>query len=94
MDNQFNNKTALIVGGSSGIGKETAKQLLQQGAKWVALIGYQDTKIEQAKKELSLFGEVKSFKADLTKWEDVIKAIDFVKSLEQTDILVNAVGVF
>jgi NAD(P)-dependent dehydrogenase (short-subunit alcohol dehydrogenase family) len=94
MDNQFNNKTALIVGGSSGIGKETAKQLLQQGAKWVAIIGYQNSKIEEAKKELSTFGEVKHFKADLTKWEEVNKAIDFVKSLGQTDLLVNAVGVF
>ena len=53
MDNQFDNKTALIVGGSSGMGKETAKQLLQQGAKWVAIIGYQDIRIEQAKTELS-----------------------------------------
>jgi NAD(P)-dependent dehydrogenase (short-subunit alcohol dehydrogenase family) len=94
MDNQFKNKTALIVGGSSGIGKETAKQLLQQGAKWVAIIGYQNTKIEQATKELSIFGEVKSLKADLTKWEEVNKAIDFVKSLGQIDFLVNAVGVF
>lgn len=94
MDNQFNNKTALIVGGSSGMGKETAKQLLQQGAKWVAIIGYQDTKIEQAKKELSQFGEVKTLKADLTKWVEVNKAIDFVKALGQTDLLVNAVGVF
>jgi NAD(P)-dependent dehydrogenase (short-subunit alcohol dehydrogenase family) len=94
MDNQFNNKTALIVGGSSGIGKETAKQLLQQGAKWVAIISYQDSKIAQATKELSIFGEVKSFKADLTKWEEVNKTIDFVKSLGQTDMLVNAVGVF
>jgi NAD(P)-dependent dehydrogenase (short-subunit alcohol dehydrogenase family) len=94
MDNQFKNKTALIVGGSSGIGKETAKQLLQQGAKWVAIIGYQETKIEQATKELSIFGEVKSLKADLANWEEVNKAIDFVKSLGQIDFLVNAVGVF
>jgi NAD(P)-dependent dehydrogenase (short-subunit alcohol dehydrogenase family) len=94
MDHSFNNKTALILGGSSGIGKETAKQLLQQGAKWVAIIGYQDTKIEQAKKELSQYGEVKTFKADLTQWEEVNKAINFVKSLTQTDLLVNAIGVF
>ncbi|WP_114939064.1 SDR family oxidoreductase [Mucilaginibacter endophyticus] len=32
MEQQFKGKTALIVGGSSGIGKETTKQLLQQGA--------------------------------------------------------------
>ena len=94
MDNQFRNKTALIVGGSSGIGKETAKQLLQQGAKWVAIIGHQEGKIEQAKEELSAFGEVKTFHANLTKWSEVEKTINFVKSLKQTDLLVNAIGVF
>lgn len=94
MENQFQNRTALIVGGSSGMGKETAKQLLQQGAKWVAIIGYQDAKIEQAKKELSLFGEVKTLKANLYNWSEVENAIGFVKNLGQTDLLVNAVGVF
>jgi NAD(P)-dependent dehydrogenase (short-subunit alcohol dehydrogenase family) len=94
MEKQFNNKTALILGGSSGIGKETAKQLLQQGAKCVTIIGYQETKIELAKKELSNFGEVKSLKADLTKWEEVSKVIDYVKSMGDIDLLVNAIGVF
>lgn len=94
MENQFQNKTALIIGGSSGIGKETARQLLQQGAKWVAIIGYQDTKIKEAVKELSAFGEVKAFKANLTNWAEVETAIDFVSELGQTDLLVNAVGVF
>lgn len=94
MQNQFENKTALIVGGSSGIGKETAKQILQQGARWVAIIGSQDAKIERAKKELSPFGEVKVLRTNLYDWSEVEKAIDFVRNLEQTDLLVNAAGVF
>jgi len=94
MNNQFENKTALVVGGSSGIGKETARQLLAQGAKWVAIIGSQKQKVEKAGQELSAYGEVKTFVADLTNWNDVENAISFVKELGQTDLLVNAVGVF
>jgi len=94
MNNQFKDKTALIVGGSSGIGKETAKQLLQQGAKWVAILANRAEKIKQAQKDLSAFGEVKALSVNLHTWADVQKAIEFVKNLEQTDLLVNAAGVF
>jgi NAD(P)-dependent dehydrogenase (short-subunit alcohol dehydrogenase family) len=94
MNNQFKDKTALIVGGSSGIGKETAKQLLQQGAKWVAILANRVEKIKQAQKDLSAFGEVKALSVNLHIWEDVQKAVEFVKNLEQTDLLVNAAGVF
>jgi NAD(P)-dependent dehydrogenase (short-subunit alcohol dehydrogenase family) len=94
MNNQFKDKTALIVGGSSGIGKETAKQLLQQGAKWVAILANRAEKIKQAQKDLSAFGEVKTLSVNLHTWADVQKAVEFVKSLEQTDLLVNAAGVF
>jgi NAD(P)-dependent dehydrogenase (short-subunit alcohol dehydrogenase family) len=39
-------------------------------------------------------GEVITFKADLSQWTEVIHAIEFVKSLGQIDLLVNAAGVF
>ncbi|HEU5166629.1 MAG TPA: SDR family oxidoreductase [Chitinophagaceae bacterium] len=94
MNNQFKDKTALVVGGSSGIGKETAKQLLQQGAKWVAILANRIEKIKQAQKDLSAFGEVKALSVNLHTWADVQKAVEFVKSLEQIDLLVNAAGVF
>jgi NAD(P)-dependent dehydrogenase (short-subunit alcohol dehydrogenase family) len=94
MNNQFQNKTTLIVGGSSGIGKATAKQLLQQGAECVAIISNNQTKLSEAQKELSSFGNIKAFKADLSNWAEVDKVIDYVKSLGKTDLLVNAAGVF
>lgn len=94
MVNLFENKTALILGGSSGIGKETAKQLLQQGAKWVAVTGSREDKLKQAKEELSAFGEVKTFRSDLTVWPEVEKTIQFVEELDEISLLVNAVGVF
>lgn len=94
MNNQFQNKTAIVIGGSSGIGKATAKQLLQQGAEWVAIIANDQTKLNEAQKELSILGYVKTFKANLTSWTDVNRVIEYVKSLDKTDLLVNAAGVF
>lgn len=94
MNNQFQNKTAIIVGGSSGMGKATAKQLLQQGAEWVAIVSNDQTKLDEATKELSAFGNVKAFKANLSNWAEVNKVVDYVKDLGKTDLLVNAAGVF
>ncbi len=94
MTTEFKHKTALIVGGSSGIGKETARQLLQGGAAWVALIGHRPDRLDQARRELSAFGEVKTFRADLTHWPEVEATIDYVAGLGRTDLLVNAAGVF
>lgn len=94
MQQQFSNRTALIVGGSSGMGKATAKQLLQAGARWVAIIASREDKLRDAKEELSAYGEVKTFTANLYEWAEVESVIAFVKELGQTDLLVNAAGVF
>ncbi|MEN0055218.1 MAG: SDR family oxidoreductase [Mucilaginibacter sp.] len=94
MEHQFQNKTALIIGGSSGMGKATAKQLLQQGAEWVAIIASNQSKLTETHTELSAFGNVRVFKADLLNWNDVEQAVEFVKGLGKTDLLVNAAGIF
>jgi NAD(P)-dependent dehydrogenase (short-subunit alcohol dehydrogenase family) len=94
MNNQFVNKSAVVIGGSSGIGKATAKQLLQEGAEWVAIIGSSASKLNDVKTELSTYGEVKIFKADLTKWLEVEQALAFVKDLPKISLLVNAAGIF
>ena len=48
---------AIIIGGSSGIGKETAKTLLQRNVK-VVLVANNQTKLDSAKKELEAYGTV------------------------------------
>ncbi len=50
---------ALIVGGTTGMGKATAQLLLQQGIE-VIIVGRADKNLEVAQKELSAFGSVKT----------------------------------
>ena len=52
-------KSTLIVGGSSGMGKETAKRLLAGGHS-VVLLARNAEKLQAAQEELSLLGDVKT----------------------------------
>ena len=49
--NRLNGKRALITGGTSGIGLETARQFLEEGAR-VAVTGTNPDTLESARKEL------------------------------------------
>jgi NAD(P)-dependent dehydrogenase (short-subunit alcohol dehydrogenase family) len=90
MNQTFNNKTVMIIGGSSGIGKEVAKLFLQQGGKSI-IVGRHKDKLEEAKKELSNIGHVDTYLCDLADLDQVNR---FIEHLPDTDYLVNAAGVF
>ena len=65
-------KHALIVGGSSGMGKESAKRLLAAGHS-VLLLARNAEKLQAAKDELSPLGDVKTVTVDLSttlRWTD------------------------
>ncbi|MCH1909055.1 SDR family oxidoreductase [Stenotrophomonas sp. Y6] len=94
MSNQFSGKKLLVVGGTSGMGKETARLVLAQGGN-VVIVGNRPEKTEEARKELAALGQVSALTANLTKDEDVaalLKAID--EQHPDIDLLVNAAGVF
>ena len=57
-------KQALIVGGSSGIGLETARLLLEEGAS-VTLVGRRPDKLDSARETLGKSDRVKVIRADL-----------------------------
>lgn len=83
---------ALIIGGTSGIGKETAKHLVTQDIRaW--LTGREPTKLEQAKKTLGNGTEGTSL--DLL---NIASVHDFIGQIEQDKrhikYLVNAAGTF
>lgn len=88
-------KIALIVGGSSGMGLETAKQLVQLGIKALIVARGSDS-LDAAKTELeSLGGTVEIAILDMYKKADIDSLISKIKK-EKNHIkfLVNAAGYF
>lgn len=94
MENMFEGKKLLIVGGTSGMGFETARLVLQQGGDTV-IVGRRADKTEAARGELSALGKVHAVTADLSSKEGVT-ALTSVLEQEHNNVslLVNAAGVF
>ena len=89
-----NTKTALILGGSTGMGLATARRLLGRGIA-VHLVARDADKLAAAKSELKALGPIKTTSVDL--YDEA--AVDaFAKQLRETDEhivhLVNAAGYF
>jgi NAD(P)-dependent dehydrogenase (short-subunit alcohol dehydrogenase family) len=88
------NPLALILGGSSGMGFATAKQLLTRGIDTV-IIGSSPKKLEKAEHELSGFGHIETLRADLYEASDVQRVVDFSKNHNRhIKYFVNAAGKF
>ncbi len=85
---------AIIIGGSSGIGKETAKTLLQRNVK-VVLVANNKTKLEKTKKELEAYGTVDIESVNLYDQNQVDGFIETIRNdTEPIDYLVNSAGIF
>lgn len=94
MSNQFNGKKLLVVGGTSGMGLETARQFLSEGGS-VVIVGNRPEKTEEARKDLSALGNMAALTADLTSDEGLAKLIKTISEQHSDiDMLVNAAGVF
>ena len=87
---EVNNSNILITGGSSGIGKETAKQFIQKGAN-VVITGRDENKLKLVAKEIGaipLLFDVSDFN---TINEMAVKAISLLDG--KIDVLVNNAGI-
>ncbi|MGH7164937.1 MAG: SDR family NAD(P)-dependent oxidoreductase [Nitrospiraceae bacterium] len=94
MDTEFEGKSALVIGGSSGIGKEISKRLLAGKAE-VTIMGRRADKLKSAASELAPHGTVKTWQADITNRETVTNLVGRIASeLPAVDYLVNAAGIF
>lgn len=94
MNKQFEGKKLLVIGGTSGIGLETARSILKEGGH-VIIVGQRVEKAENARAELSVLGRVDVLTVDITSEESVqvlLKVID--EKHGDIDLLVNAAGVF
>lgn len=94
MNALFAGKKLLVVGGTSGMGFETAKLILQGGGS-VVLVGNRADKAEQARQTLATLGDVAVIVADLMS-EAGMQQVMTSLNAEHKDIslLVNAAGVF
>lgn len=92
MNSQFSGKHALVIGGSSGIGRAVAHQLSDQGAQ-VMVVGRDSEKLAatQAGREKS----ITVLRADITDSTGLKAVVNAIDGAEQPfDLLVNAAGIF
>jgi 3-oxoacyl-[acyl-carrier protein] reductase len=94
MDLGLKGRRAIVTGGSSGIGYETARLFLEEGVR-VLISGRNAGKLNKARDDLAEMtgGEVHAVQADMTKEDDIKRMVDKAKEkLGGVDILVNNAG--
>ena len=86
---QIKDSTFLVTGGSLGIGKATAKMIVEKGGK-VAITGRNELRLKKAAEEISAF----PINADVAKPEDIKKAFElFLKEFGKLECLINNAGI-
>jgi len=85
---------ALIIGGSSGMGFETAKQLAKEKVT-VVIVANNTAKLDKAVATLKQVGDVSGYQLDLYDSDSVNNFIEYIATLAQDiSYLVNAAGYF
>ena len=86
---KIKDSTFLVTGGSAGIGKATAKLLIEKGGK-VAITGRDKSKLERVAKEIGVF----PIHADVAAENDVKKTYQlFLEEFGKLDCLINNAGI-
>jgi len=94
MSHMFTGKKLLVVGGTSGMGYETARLVLAGGGQ-VVIVGHRAEKTAQARQALAAIGPVTALTANLTDWDDVKQLTEtLTQAHADINLLVNAAGVF
>jgi NAD(P)-dependent dehydrogenase (short-subunit alcohol dehydrogenase family) len=91
----FSNKVAIVTGGSSGIGKEVAKRLVEAGAS-VVIGGRDADKLTRAAQDIDASGrQVRSLAGDIAQPAIAQALADLaVREFGGVDVLINNAGVF
>jgi NAD(P)-dependent dehydrogenase (short-subunit alcohol dehydrogenase family) len=93
MSEEFKGKKLLVVGGTSGMGLETAHLVMARGGKAV-IVGRRKDKTEEARRRLAVVGSVESLTADISEAEGLDSLLRALDEHPDIDLLVNAAGVF
>lgn len=94
MDLGIKGRSAIVTGGSRGIGRETARQFLEEGVR-VLICGRNAETLERTRSELAKAtgGEIHAAVADMIKAEDIDRLVATArKQFGSVDILVNNAG--
>lgn len=83
---EFNNKRALIIGGTSGIGRATSQALLEGGAE-VHIVGRNPGKVADHPRLVK-------YQIDITNRAEIDALIAAIEALPSLDYLVNSSGIF
>jgi NAD(P)-dependent dehydrogenase (short-subunit alcohol dehydrogenase family) len=87
-------KQALIIGGSTGMGRSTAELLLEKGIE-VAIVARASAALAGVEKQLASKGKVKVYALDLSKMDEVKTLCKLIaRELPNLKYLVNAAGYF
>ena len=90
----MNNKIALVTGGTSGIGKEIVKELLDKGCNVITCYHSNESVAKETEKEFNN-EKLLIIKCDVSNEKDVIKMFDIIKEkYGKLDYLVNNAGTF
>ena len=88
----LNGRTAVVTGGSRGIGLMMARGLLQAGAR-VVISSRKPDACDEAVQHLSQYGDVRAVPADLSSHDECRRlAEEVIGSEERVDVLVNNAG--
>jgi NAD(P)-dependent dehydrogenase (short-subunit alcohol dehydrogenase family) len=94
MEIDLKNRTAVITGGSRGLGEAMAKALAGAGAQ-IALVARDLARLERVRDEIrAAGGTAHAFAADATREDEVAKLVDAVKGeFGNPQILINSAGI-
>jgi 3-oxoacyl-[acyl-carrier protein] reductase len=93
MRQRFNQKHVLVTGGGRGLGFEIARQFGLEGAR-LSLLEYNSDLLAEAQEKLKQAAiEVTSYLADVSKRDEVERAVAAAEAIAPIDVLVNNAGI-
>lgn len=86
-------KVAIVTGGAQGIGKATAKTLLEKGCS-VVILDIDGEAGEETAEDFANLGQIEFLPADISREKDVVAAVEATAARHaRVDILVNNAGI-